>query len=850
MADLTGPNPDEVNGLDARGAAITAKPVLVGSRGSGTVPAAVTAGQSVDLWSGLSGNLFVTLTDPAGTIPAAMGAPGDAEANAQNMGQEQAFLALFNGTTWDRVRSGGVTGMQGVSGDTAHDAVDAGNPLKIGGYAKATAPTAVSTAGDRVNAWFGMNGQQAVTLVDFSGTALSTGTQYAEDTALGTTPTGTLLMARRQDSLSALTPVNDDAFSLRGNSVGSLWVAVDGGNVGAGSGDGGNPLKIGGYAKNAAPTAVTDGQRANAWFGLNGQLNVTLRDASGAYVSPAGGTVYTEDAALGAVGTGVGSLSIARASAAAPTSVSADADAVGLWASRFGALHVILTDTAGAMASAYSAPADGESAAQVMPDSTGYLMGYNGSTWDRVRVANTGRLQVDTQWVASSTDEAAWTAGASTLTGIGGVFNDSAAALTSGQQGTVRLTADRGLVVEGNVAHDGVDAGYPVKIGGRAQGSTPTAVSDGDRVNAWFGVQGALVVAASGSNLTPGDALNNANAEATFMAANGTVGRLGVLNRVYNGASWDMARSVGGIGDAAGTGIQTVGPTVFNGATWDRVRSVTAAATATADTGILAVGVGPGYARLMAQTVLNANAQTAVINVKGAGTVFFDITATTPSLTGTWEVTTDDSTWWAYSMLNLATGAWDATITAAGRWSSGEMARFRQVRLRISAYTSGSFTVNAHAEPMSRYVAIEGDNAAGVADQGNPVKIGGYASAAAPTAVTAGQRANAWLDLIGRQVVVAKSSTGTESNVASSASDVTILAANTSRTGATITNDSTSVLYLLLSNTTSSATVFTAKIAASSSGNLAYYEVPFGYTGVIKGIWASANGFARVTEFV
>jgi hypothetical protein len=28
----------------------------------------------------------------------------------------------------------------------------------------------------------------------------------------------------------------------------------------------------------------------------------------------------------------------------------------------------------------------------------------------------------------------------------------------------------------------------------------------------------------------------------------------------------------------------------------------------------------------------------------------------------------------------------------------------------------------------------------------------------------------------------------------------------------------------------------------------AYYEVPFGYTGRIDGIWASANGNARVTE--
>jgi hypothetical protein len=62
---------------------------------------------------------------------------------------------LFNGATFDRRRSGGVTGMAGVSGDTANDAVDAGNPVKIGGAAingELALAAAVSADGDRVNA--------------------------------------------------------------------------------------------------------------------------------------------------------------------------------------------------------------------------------------------------------------------------------------------------------------------------------------------------------------------------------------------------------------------------------------------------------------------------------------------------------------------------------------------------------------------------------------------------------------------------------------------------------------------------------------------------------------------------
>jgi hypothetical protein len=89
-----------------------------------------------------------------------------------------------------------------------------------------------------------------------------------------------------------------------------------------------------------------------------------------------------------------------------------------------------------------------------------------------------------------------------------------------------------------------------------------------------------------------------------------------------------------------------------------------------------------------------------------------------------------------------------------------------------------------------------------------------------------------------------KSGTATLSNVASSATNVTLLASNAARLGATIYNDSTQVLYVKF-GTTASATSYVVQIAANG-----YYEVPGPavYTGRIDGIWASANGNARVTE--
>ena len=86
-------------------------------------------------------------------------------------------------------------------------------------------------------------------------------------------------------------------------------------------------------------------------------------------------------------------------------------------------------------------------------------------------------------------------------------------------------------------------------------------------------------------------------------------------------------------------------------------------------------------------------------------------------------------------------------------------------------------------------------------------------------------------------------STATLANVASSATTVTVLAANTSRKGVIIYNDSTQVLYLKFGATASTSS-FTYYLAAAAT-----WEMPAPlFTGVLDGIWASANGNARVSE--
>lgn len=87
--------------------------------------------------------------------------------------------------------------------------------------------------------------------------------------------------------------------------------------------------------------------------------------------------------------------------------------------------------------------------------------------------------------------------------------------------------------------------------------------------------------------------------------------------------------------------------------------------------------------------------------------------------------------------------------------------------------------------------------------------------------------------------------TGASTQVASGVGVQTILAANSARYGASVYNSDANDLYLLLGAGTVSSTVFTVKVAANS-----YYEVPFGFTGVLTGLWAAdGSGYAHVTEF-
>lgn len=93
-----------------------------------------------------------------------------------------------------------------------------------------------------------------------------------------------------------------------------------------------------------------------------------------------------------------------------------------------------------------------------------------------------------------------------------------------------------------------------------------------------------------------------------------------------------------------------------------------------------------------------------------------------------------------------------------------------------------------------------------------------------------------------------KASSATTTSVTSVATPVTLKAANAARAGLVVNNDSTSILYILVGTGTVSATNYT--YALPPKATVAAAVTLTGYTGIVSGIWASANGFALVTELV
>ena len=269
---------------------------------------------------------------------------------------------------------------------------------------------------------------------------------------------------------------------------------------------------------------------------------------------------------------------------------------------------------------------------------------------------------------------------------------------------------------------------------------------------------------------------------------------------------------------------------------------------------------------------ITVNGDTVSLDVSRYSNLMIHCKGTFSTVNCTFEGSIDGgTTWFAVqgvrtnaNTIELTTGNLSAAPAYAWELSVNALTNFR---VRATAYTSGTqvwvFQAGTYAtepipaaqvsatQPVSGTVtATPSGIQLGVAEDaaisGNALRIGMKASNAIHTAMSAdNDMVSPATDRRGQQFVLpGRASTATLTSVADAATSATILAANTSRMGAIIHNNSTAILYIKF-GATASATSYTYRLEPNATWEMA---APV-YTGIIDGIWsANASGSAYITE--
>ena len=111
----------------------------------------------------------------------------------------------------------------------------------------------------------------------------------------------------------------------------------------------------------------------------------------------------------------------------------------------------------------------------------------------------------------------------------------------------------------------------------------------------------------------------------------------------------------------------------------------------------------------LAHRIFDANGEVLLLDVRGLGGVALQLSGTF-TLTVQFEATVDGQTWVSLRMLPSNSTSAATNATAAGAWSAN-VAGFKLMRARVSAYTSGSADVTFLASSASGRVGASGGDA-------------------------------------------------------------------------------------------------------------------------------------------
>jgi len=414
-----------------------------------------------------------------------------------------------------------------VSGSVAHDAVDAGNPVKIGGKASSSAPADVAT-GDRVDAYFDLKGRLKVDGSDV--------TQPVSAASLPL-PTGAATSANQ-------TTANASLATLAGAVAGTemqvdvlTLPALPAGNNNIGDVD---------IASSVLPTGASTSANQSTIIGhldgVEGLLTTIDADTGVLAGTVASGRVQVDVISAPSTTVIATNLDI-RDLAAASDSVSVHGD-VGILdqvdLANANPLTVAIVDSNGDQITSFGASGGATEAKQDtqiarLDTIIGHVDGIEGSV-DGIETllgtidADTGNIstKIDTLAGAVKAEDSAHVSGDTGMP-MWAVRRDASGALAANDD-YIPLTTDsqgnlRTMVAGGFINHDSADLGSPVKVGNRATNSLSalTLVADGDRTDAFAGVDGVQIVRPHSNleDIVSGNASNTDGTSTQVIAASG-----------------------------------------------------------------------------------------------------------------------------------------------------------------------------------------------------------------------------------------------------------------------------------------------------------------------------------------
>lgn len=174
-----------------------------------------------------------------------------------------------------------------------------------------------------------------------------------------------------------------------------------------------------------------------------------------------------------------------------------------------------------------------------------------GATWVAAACDATGKLQT-----------AAGGGGGGGLSVTAGAAVGTLVTPVGGSDGTnaqfLRTDTSGNLFAVGNVASGVADAGNPVKMGGKANQGTPASTANGNRVDAWYGVNGQQIVCIMTGSTAGDGALARVGMDLAGNLAIPPFAMMGFSNA--SGSGWDRVRlasvikTVAAVAITAGTG--------------------------------------------------------------------------------------------------------------------------------------------------------------------------------------------------------------------------------------------------------------------------------------------------------